>query len=183
MEGLVPAGKGKRFAAGIIDLVVVPIFLGVVIELALFMASDAVRNIVLIFINVAWLIFRDAVWAPGRAMIKTRVISLLGGKVTLLQSFVRNIFLIVPFVLSTGYVCEIARLLISGSLLGRRIAYGITLVLVLAFFPAVIAGGPLAVVGLLLALIAPIVFLVLDKEPVASGRLADILAKNQVVEA
>jgi hypothetical protein len=54
---------------------------------------------------------------------------------------------------------------------------------VLAFFPAVIAGGPLAVVGLLLALIAPIVFLVLDKEPVASGRLADIWAKTQVVEA
>ena len=33
MEGLVPANKGKRFAAGLIDLVVIPIVLGIVIGL------------------------------------------------------------------------------------------------------------------------------------------------------
>ena len=56
MEGLVPASKGKRFAAGLIDLVVIPIVLGIVIGLVLLSAPDMVRSIVLVLVNIAWLV-------------------------------------------------------------------------------------------------------------------------------
>lgn len=114
MDGLVPASKGKRFAAGLIDLVVIPIILGVIIGLVLLAAPDVVRSIVLILVNVLWLLFRDAVYSPGRAMVKIKVISLTGEKVTWLQALIRNILLIIPFVLVVGYLIEIIMLLVKG---------------------------------------------------------------------
>ena len=115
MDGLVPASKGKRFAAGLIDLVVIPIVLGIVIGLVLLAAPDAVRSIVLVLVNIAWLVFRDAVYSPGRAMVKTRIVSMTGEKVTPLQAVIRNILLIVPFVLVVGYVLEIVWVLWKGN--------------------------------------------------------------------
>jgi uncharacterized RDD family membrane protein YckC len=115
MDGLVPASKGKRFAAGLIDLVVIPIVLGIVIGLVLLAAPDAVRSIVLVLVNIAWLVFRDAVYSPGRAMVKTRIVSMTGEKVTPLQAVIRNILLIVPFVLVIGYILEIIWVLWKGN--------------------------------------------------------------------
>lgn len=114
MEGLIPASKGKRFAAGLVDLVVIPIVLGIIIGLVLLAAPDVVRSIVLILVNIAWLLFRDAVYSPGRAMIKIKLVSLTGEKVTILQALIRNILLIIPFVLVVGYIIEIVMLLVKG---------------------------------------------------------------------
>ena len=114
MEGLVPASKGKRFAAGLIDLVVIPIVLGVIIGLVLLAAPDVVRSIVLVLVNIIWLVFRDAVYSPGRAMIKIKIVSLTGEKVTWLQALIRNILLIIPFVLVVGYIVEIVMLIVKG---------------------------------------------------------------------
>ncbi len=114
MEGLVPASKGKRFAAGLIDLVVIPIVLGIVIGLVLLAAPDMVRSIVLVLVNIVWLMFRDAVYSPGRAMVKIKIVSLTGEKVTWLQALIRNILLIIPFVLVVGYIVEIVMLIVKG---------------------------------------------------------------------
>jgi len=114
MEGLVPASKGKRFAAGLIDLVVIPIILGIVIGLVLLAAPDTIRSIVLVIVNILWLMFRDAVFSPGRAMVKIKIVSLTGEKVTWLQAFIRNILLIIPFVLVAGYLIEIVMLIAKG---------------------------------------------------------------------
>jgi len=114
MDGLVPASKGKRFAAGLIDLVFIPIVFGIIIGLVLLVAPDAVRNVVLICVNVGWLLFRDAVYSPGRAMVNIRIVSLTGGKVTWLQALIRNILLIIPFVLVVGYILEIVMLIAKG---------------------------------------------------------------------
>ena len=114
MEGLVPASKGKRFAAGLIDLVVIPIILGVIIGLVLLAAPDVVRSAVLILVNVAWLLVRDAVYSPGRAMVKVKIVSMTGEKVSWLQALIRNILLIVPFVLVVGYILEIVMLIVKG---------------------------------------------------------------------
>lgn len=114
MEGLVPASKGKRFAAGLIDLVVIPIVLGIVIGLVLLAAPDAVRSVVLVLVNIIWLVFRDAIYSPGRAMVKIKIVSLTGAKVTWIQAVIRNILLIVPFVLVIGYILEIVMLVVKG---------------------------------------------------------------------
>jgi uncharacterized RDD family membrane protein YckC len=114
MEGLVPANKGKRFASGLIDLVVIPIVLGIVIGLVLLAAPDMVRSIVLVIVNILWLVFRDAVYSPGRAMVKIKLVSLTGEKVTWLQALIRNILLIIPFVLVVGYIVEIVMLIVKG---------------------------------------------------------------------
>jgi uncharacterized RDD family membrane protein YckC len=115
------ASKGKRFAVGIVDLVIIPILLGVVAGIALLAANDAVRNTVLILINVGWMLFRDAVFSPGRKMIGLKLLSMeTGGKPTLGQAFIRNILLIIPFVLVIGYIVEIIALLAKG----ERVADG-----------------------------------------------------------
>ncbi len=114
MDGLVPASKGKRFAAGLIDLVVIPIVLGIVIGLVLLAAPDMVRSIVLVVVNVIWLMFRDAVFSPGRAMVKIKIVSLTGEKVSWMQALIRNILLIIPFVLVVGYILEVVMLIVKG---------------------------------------------------------------------
>ena len=114
MEGLVPAGKGKRFAAGLVDLIVIPIILGIVIGLVLLAAPDVVRSIVLVLVNIIWLVVRDSVFSPGRAMVKIKLVSLTGGKVTMLQALIRNILLIIPFVLVVGYILEIVFVIWKG---------------------------------------------------------------------
>lgn len=109
------ASKGKRFAAGVIDLIIIPILLGVVVGLFLLNAPDNVRSIVLVVVNIAWLIFRDVVYSPGRAMVGLKLASLSGEKVTIAQAVLRNILLIIPFVLVVGYIVEIIALLAKGN--------------------------------------------------------------------
>lgn len=114
MEGLVPASKGKRFAAGLVDLIVIPIILGVVIGLVLLAAPDAVRSVVLVLVNIIWLVVRDSVFSPGRMMVKIKLVGAAGEKVTVIQALIRNILLIIPFVLVIGYILEIVFVLWKG---------------------------------------------------------------------
>ncbi|HNV85743.1 MAG TPA: RDD family protein [Candidatus Omnitrophota bacterium] len=115
------ASKGKRFAAGIIDLIIIPIILGIVAGLLLLAANDAIRNTVLILVNIGWMLFRDTVFSPGRKMVGLKLVSLSGTeKPSLGQAFIRNVLLIIPFVLVIGYLVEIVALLAKG----ERIADG-----------------------------------------------------------
>lgn len=116
-----PVSKGKRFAAGVVDLVIIPVVLGILAGVALLAANDVIRNTVLILVNIGWMLFRDAVFSPGRKMVGLKLISVTSGeKPTLGQAFIRNILLIVPFVLVIGYIIEIVALLTKG----ERIADG-----------------------------------------------------------
>lgn len=110
-----PASKGKRFAAGVIDLILVPILLGLVIGLLLVAAPDTIRSVVLIIANIGWLIVRDTAFAPGRQMVGLKLISLTGPKVSVGQAVLRNILLIIPFVLVIGYIVEIFFVLAKGN--------------------------------------------------------------------
>lgn len=112
--GPVVASKGRRFAAGLIDLFIIPIVLGLLIGIVLLNVPDVVRSIILIVVNIGWLIFRDAVYSPGRAMVGLKLVSLTGEKVTIIQAFIRNILLIIPFILVIGYIVEIIALLAKG---------------------------------------------------------------------
>lgn len=115
-----PASKGKRFAAAVIDLVLVPILLGLVIGLLLVAAPDVIRSIILVVANIAWLVVRDSVYAPGRQMVGLQLVSLTGAKVTVVQAVLRNLLLIIPFVLVIGYIVEIVAVLSKG----QRVADG-----------------------------------------------------------
>lgn len=108
------APKGKRMAAGVVDLILIPILLGVIAGLLLLNAPDGTRNVVLIVLNIGWMIFRDAVFSPGRKMVGTQLISLTGGKPTIGQAFIRNVLLMIPFVLIVGYIVEIVSVLTKG---------------------------------------------------------------------
>jgi len=119
-SGPTVASKGKRFAAGVIDLILIPIALGVIAGLILLKAPEGVRNVILVLLNIAWMIFRDAVFSPGRKMVGTQLVSLTGGKVSIGQAFIRNILLIIPFVLIIGYIVEVVALLVKG----ERVADG-----------------------------------------------------------
>ncbi len=109
-----PAPKGKRFAVAIVDLIIVPILLGVVAGLALLAVPEMVRNVLLVVINIAWLIFRDLVFSPGRKMVGLKLVNLQGEKVTFVQALVRNLLLIIPFVLVLGYIVEIVMIITKG---------------------------------------------------------------------
>jgi len=114
------ASKGKRMAAGVIDLILIPILLGIIAGLLLLQTPEGIRNAILIIINIAWMIFRDSVFSPGRKMVGTKLVSLSGDKVTLAQAFIRNILLVIPFVLVIGYIVELVAVLTKG----ERVADG-----------------------------------------------------------
>lgn len=101
------APKGKRFLSALVDLLIVPIILGIVAGLILMAVPEAIRNILLIAINIGWLIFRDVVFSPGRKLTNLKLVSADGGPVSIGQAFIRNILLMVPFVLVIGYIVEI----------------------------------------------------------------------------
>jgi len=101
------APRGKRFLSALVDLLIVPILLGVVAGLILMAVPEAIRNILLIAINIGWLIFRDVVFSPGRKLVNLKLVSADGGPVSIGQAFIRNILLMVPFVLVIGYIVEI----------------------------------------------------------------------------
>ena len=112
--GLVLASKGKRIASDVVDLLFIPIIIGIVIAFLLIAVSEPVRNTVLIVVNVAWMLFRDLYFSPGRKMVGIKLVSLNGGKITASQAVIRNILLIVPFVLLVGYILETIMVLVKG---------------------------------------------------------------------
>lgn len=105
---------GKRLAAAIIDLIFMPVLLGFLIGFLLLAVPEGVRNLILVVANAAWLVFRDVVFAPGRKMVGLKLVSLSGDKVTVVQAILRNILLIVPFVLLVGYIVEIVMIVLKG---------------------------------------------------------------------
>jgi len=109
------AHKGMRMAVAVIDLIIMPVALGFFAGLILLAAPDILRNILLIAINIAWLIFRDVVFSPGRRMVRLKLVSLTGEKVTVLQAFIRNILLMIPFILLIGYILETIMILRKGN--------------------------------------------------------------------
>ncbi len=114
LTGGASAPKGRRFAAAVIDLFIIPIILGLVLGLLLMSVPNGLRSVILVIVNIAWLIFRDFSYSPGRAMVGLKLVSLSGDKVTLGQAFIRNILLIIPFVLVLGYIVELVALLAKG---------------------------------------------------------------------
>ena len=119
-QGPQPAPKGRRFASALIDLLVIPIILGIIAGLILLAVPEAVRNLVLIAINIGWLIFRDTVFSPGRRMVALKVATLEGGKISIGQAFIRNILIMIPFVLVIGYIVEIVFIAAKGNRLAER---------------------------------------------------------------
>src|SRR3989338_7118500 len=93
------APTGKRVIAALVDLLAIPILLGIVAGLLLLAVPEAIRNALLIAINIGWLLVRDSVFSPGRKMVGLKLASLTGVKVTLGQAFIRNILLMIPFIL------------------------------------------------------------------------------------
>lgn len=114
------APKGRRFAAGVIDLIIIPVILGLLVGLILLNAPEVFRSLTLIVINILWLVFRDFIYSPGRAMVGVKLISLTGDRVSLPQAFIRNVLLIIPFVLVVGYIVEVVFLLSKGERLADR---------------------------------------------------------------
>ncbi len=112
------APKGKRVISALVDLLAVPILLGIVAGLILLAVPEGLRNILLIAINIAWLLFRDFVFSPGRKMVGLKLTTLDGSKVTIAQAFIRNILIMIPFVLVVGYIVEIIFVLSKGHRLG-----------------------------------------------------------------
>lgn len=120
LTGGASAPKGRRIAADVIDLLIIPVLLGLVLGLVLMGVPNGMRSIILVIVNVVWLLFRDFTYSPGRAMVGLKLISLTGDKVSLGQAFIRNILLLIPFVLVVGYVVEIVAVLAKG----ERVADG-----------------------------------------------------------
>ncbi len=112
-SGAVP--KGKRFLSALVDLLIIPILLGILAGLILLAVPEGIRNVILIAINIGWLLFRDTVFSPGRKLVGLKLVTLDGGKVSLGQAFIRNILLMVPFVLVIGYIIEIVFILTKGN--------------------------------------------------------------------
>jgi len=110
--------KGKRVISALIDLLAVPILLGIVAGLILLAVPEGLRNILLIVINIVWLLFRDFIFSPGRKMVGLKLASVDGNKITLGQAFIRNILIMIPFVLVVGYIVETIFVFSKGHRLG-----------------------------------------------------------------
>ena len=117
-ENLGSAPVGKRIVAGLIDFIVAPIVIGIVLGLLFVLLGNAlpegVRSAILIVANIAWLLVRDTVFAPGRLIMKLKLVSLTSGKVTFMQALLRNILLIIPVVLIVGYILELVWVCVKG---------------------------------------------------------------------
>ena len=110
-----PATLGKRIIAALIDLIVVPILIGLIVGVVLLVVPEGVRPFILMPVNIVWLIVRDMFFAPGRLLMKIKLVSLTGEKVTLVQALLRNLLLIIPFVLIIGYFVELIMLCVKGN--------------------------------------------------------------------
>ena len=107
-SGSSPVPKGKRFLADLIDLIAVPVVLGVIFGILLLVlhVPERINTILLIVVNVAWMMVRDLLWAPGRKLMGLKLVGIGGDKVLLWQALVRNLLLILPGVLVLGYPVE-----------------------------------------------------------------------------
>lgn len=118
-HGPVAAPVGKRIVAGLIDFIVAPIIIGVVLGLLFVLVGNALpeaaRSIILVAANIVWLLIRDTLFAPGRLIMKLKLVSLTSEKVTFVQALLRNILLIIPVVLIVGYILELVWVCVKGN--------------------------------------------------------------------
>lgn len=113
------ASKGKRVAAALIDLLVIPLVIGMAWGfLCIALKLQTAMTVGSILLNAGWLIVRDAAFAPGRKMVSIKLVNLQGEPPTIGQAILRNIHLMIPFVLVAAYVIELIMLLSTG----RRLA-------------------------------------------------------------
>jgi uncharacterized RDD family membrane protein YckC len=110
------ASTGKRIAAAAIDLLLIPIVIGVVLGIILVAtkADQSVQMVLMVGFNVAWMIVRDMGFAPGRMMVGIRLVKTDGGPVGFGTAIGRNIHLVIPLVLIIGYLVEFISLLATG---------------------------------------------------------------------
>lgn len=109
------ASKGRRFTSALIDLILIPVLLGAFLGLFTFwFLGTAAFNFLFYFAYVAWVIFRDTVFSPGRALMHIELISQTGKEVTVEQAFKRNLLIIIPFIGIIGYLIEIISLTMTG---------------------------------------------------------------------
>jgi uncharacterized RDD family membrane protein YckC len=111
--------KGKRVLAGLFDLLLMPIVIGIVPGLLVLAAPYVVQVIVLAVVYIAWLLVRDTVWAPGRQLAGIKLVSENGGAITITQAIIRNVLLF-PYILVVGYVLEIIMVLATGQRLADK---------------------------------------------------------------
>lgn len=85
--------KARRFASDWADLIIIPVILGFVMGiLTSFIQQEIIRNTLLIVMNVAWLLFRDAVFSPGRILKGRKITTSLGVMVGLLGILLSFVF-------------------------------------------------------------------------------------------
>lgn len=110
------ASTGKRFAVALVDIILVPIILGVILGLLCYCAgaSSAVAGVMPIVVNIAWLAFRDVVYSPGRAMVGIKLQKVDGSDVDFWTAVGRNFHIMLPIVLVIGYPVELIALLVTG---------------------------------------------------------------------
>lgn len=130
---LVPASKGKRVAAALIDLLLIPLVIGMAWGfLCVALKLQTAMTVGSILLNAGWLVVRDAAFAPGRKMVNIQLVNLEGGAPTVGQAILRNIHLMIPFVLVLAYLVELIMLLSTG----RRLADGWAKTMVVDVAPA-----------------------------------------------
>lgn len=119
------ADKGNRIAAAAIDLLVIPIIVGVVLGIMfVFLKPDqSIQVALMLGFNVAWLIIRDMGFAPGRIMIGIRLVKTDGTRVGFGTAIGRNIHLMLPFVLIIGFLVEFISLMATGQRVADRWAH------------------------------------------------------------
>lgn len=126
--------KIKRLVAASIDLILYPLVFGIMIGTGLVSVEAFSRNQVLSWINFVGnaLVWRDYIFSPGRYFLNLRLVT-IGNEApvmicssrfgsNLVRVILRNLFLLIPFVLIVGYAFEIIMVLITGNRFSDRIA-------------------------------------------------------------
>ena len=124
--------RSRRVAAAIIDMVVLPMVAGVIAGVALLNVDEMTRNNVLRLLSpFRYLIFaRDFIYSPGRHMCGLELVDVKTGVqvcfyrgnffVNLWKSTLRNILLVIPFVLVAGYIAETVMVMTKGHRLADK---------------------------------------------------------------
>lgn len=125
-QGLQDARRGKRFAAAVIDLFLVPLFLGIIFGLVLIAVPPMARNIILVLVNIGWMAIRDSFngAGPGKRMVGIKVVKADTGEAltfaNIKEGLIRNVLLYVPFILLIGGIVEIGMLGFKGFRFGDK---------------------------------------------------------------
>ena len=119
------ASKGKRCAAALVDILLVPIVIGVGLGILFVVtkADPSIQNWLFIGFTSVWLIIRDAIGSPGRAMVGILLKKTDGATIGLGTAIGRNIHLMIPFVSLLGFLVEFIALLSTGHRLADQWAH------------------------------------------------------------